>query len=252
MTYLRSLTVMLPVAFALSASQLAGHNIQSEIAASAPPRSAGEQLITELTWPGIGGEQASKGEFAPRDECGQVDGAYQFRIKLADAVIARDVDAVVAMAKPMVKLSFGGDYGRETLREWLSEPNSELWQELEAVLRLGCAADSPERITMPWYFNQDIGERDPYGAYIVTGSDIPLYKGHSGEEIVEKLNWAMVDLAAFYEILEQKGNRDEVILTDGRRGYVDKSKLRALISYRMGVVKNEAGEWKISTFLAGD
>jgi len=212
---------------------------------SAPPRNAAEALLTKYTWPGLDG--AEKATWEPRDQCGKLDGSYAFRMKLADAVLARDEDALLALVSPFVKLGFGGDYGHEGLKRQLREGG--LWYELEKLLPLGCAPHSSAGFTMPWYFAQDMDEADPFVAYIVTGKKVALRKTPSGDgELLEELDWALV---ACHQDRDAENGYVPVHHSDGRTGYVEETSLRSVIDYRLLAERQEEG-WQVTFIGAGD
>lgn len=224
--------------------------------AAAPPVSAGEALLTSLTWSGLDGEGPS-GPFAPRDDCGDAEGAYEFRIALADAVIARDADALVALSSPNIKLDFGGGEGREELRRRLSEPGWLLWEELAEVLPLGCAVGSGGWLTIPWHFAQDIGQHDPYALEIVLGDHVPLRRQASMDgEVLRFLSWEGVERLSYYRELSQEDFDPEIFelvtTADGTEGFVERARLRSLIDFRMIIERGDSGEWELRSFLAGD
>lgn len=209
---------------------------------------AAEEMVTE-----VGNEllpAQPSGRYAPRNECLDLPGAAEFLASLRNATEARDVDALVALSAPDVFLDFGGGAGRAKLRQQLAAPDGERWAALDDILEMGCATEG-QRMTLPWYFPQDIGEVDPYGAMIVTGEDVPLYAAATGREELRKLDWDLVTRVSFLEIVEEEGPRSEVELGDGTRGFVDEDKLRSLIDYRIGATRHD-GRWQIATFVAGD
>ena len=79
----------------------------------------------------------------------RAEGADQFRTRLAAAVKARDIDGAVALAADDVKLDFGGGEGSAELRTRLADELLGLWDELDALMALGCSANeqaaSPSR-----------------------------------------------------------------------------------------------------------
>lgn len=194
-------------------------------------------------------EPRQSGRFAPRDDCSGVPGAAEFRRSLAAAVLDRDADAVAALALPEVRLGFGDDDGRERLRERLREDDDGLMDELGRVLKLGCAVDSQGGLTMPWYFAQELGDIDSYGAAFVTGENVPvLSKPDPQSATVESLSWELVELT---EGLDPAWAYAPVKTPDGRTGFVSTANLRSLIDYRLLAVR-EGGDWRISAILSGD
>lgn len=218
---------------------------RASAAAPAPsaPFPAAQMLLDEQVSP------RQQGAYAPRDDCARLPGATAFRRTLAAAVLARDADAVAALALPGVRLGFAGDDGRERLRARLGEKDGELFRELEALLRLGCAADAEGGMTMPWYFAQDYGDVDSYAAMLVTGVDVPLHAAADpGSPVTRRLSWdlVMLDKGWFPEKPLQ-----EATTLGGAKGYVPTDKLRSMLDYRLLAVR-QGGVWKISAIVAGD
>src|SRR5688572_9566566 len=97
-----------------------------------------QQAAEKLVAPTAPESPLARGKWAPQDNCAEVEGADQFRALLAAAIRARDVDGVVALAADDVKLDFGGGAGRAELRSRLADPSLGLWDELDALMALGC------------------------------------------------------------------------------------------------------------------
>jgi hypothetical protein len=211
-------------------------------AATPAAPSAAQALLDAMITP------RQTGAYAPRDDCAKLPGATEFRRALAKAVLARDVEAVATLADPAVRLGFAGDDGREQLRTKLAE-NGELFGELEALLRLGCASDATGGITMPWYFAQDYGDLDSYSAMIVTGSDVPLHAAaNAGSAVKQRLAWDLVTLDDGW--MPEKPFQKTTTLA-GAKGFVATEKLRSMLDYRLLATRRD-GAWQISAIVAGD
>ena len=188
-----------------------------------------------------------KGPFAPRDECGRLAGAGDFRARLIEAVRLRDADALVALADPGIKLDFGGGGGIAELRQRLAA-GPELWQALDDLLGLGCAVNSEGGLTMPWLFDQDIGDAEPYAAMLVMGEDVPVMAGPGpSAPQIAAISWDLVEAVSY----SPEQPLSEVKLSDGRTGFVATDKLRAVIDYRL-LAHRVGGRWKIEALIAGD
>lgn len=199
------------------------------------------------------GSEAS-GPFAPQDDCGVLKGAWEFRVKLADAVLARDADALVALAAPDILLDFGGGEGPDTLRSRLSDPEWNLWPAFEAVLPLGCASDLSDgqtSFTLPWYFVQEPAGIDSYSAMLVLGEDVPLLsQPRVDAQVVTRLSWDVVSLdPAEFDGELTAFARVETL--DGKSGWIAEDSLRSWIDYRLIAERLEDG-WQMSVFVAGD
>lgn len=211
--------------------------------AIAAPVSPASALLDEMVSP------RQQGAHAPRDECAELPGATEFRRDLASAALARDADAVASMAEPGVRLGFGGDDGRARFREKLVEKDGALFRDIEALLRLGCAADARGGMTMPWIFAQDLGEADSYSAMLVTGVDVPLRAtAETGSAVQQKLSWDIVTLEGNWQ---PDRPMQQVKSSGGTKGFVATEKLRLLLDYRLLATRGDQG-WKISALVAGD
>ncbi len=194
-------------------------------------------------------EPRQKGRYAPRDECGTLPGARAFRERLAAAVIARDADAIAAMASPDVRLGFGGDDGRARLLQKLKQADGALMSELEQLLPLGCASTDGGGLTIPWYFAQSFGDTDNYTAMLVTGLDVPLLATASRSAAVNRrLSWDIVSLDGG---LHPDAAFQKVRAADGQSGFIATERLRSLLDYRLLAVRN-GEQWMITALLAGD
>ena len=231
----------LPLAIALLLSCAA---CSSEDAPAEDVEQAAEQLVA----PTAPASPLAKGKWAPQDTCAEVEGADQFRTQLAAAVRARDIDGVVALAADDVKLDFGGGSGRAELRSRLADDSLGLWSELDTLMALGCSASEQGGITIPWYYDQDLGATDPYYAMLVTGEDVPLLeRPDPAARPVATISWDLVEIAS----LNPESAWQRVELEDGKVGFIATDKLRSLIDYRL-TASSRNGRWRIISFVAGD
>lgn len=200
----------------------------------------------------------------PVDEAEQDESFAAYRARLLNAVVARDIDAILSMAAEEIRLSFGGASGHAALREFLTvSPESfpenrrfeapamreRNWADLETVLRMGGVFGSDGRFAAPytWAF-QPPGDIDPFEVMFVTGTGVAMrarpirFAGVLAwldHEVVRLLNW--VSGTSYVEI--ERG--------DGTRGFVHRDYLRALVDYR-AIFEKRDGTWKMVSFIAGD
>ncbi|WP_340586743.1 hypothetical protein [Erythrobacter alti] len=211
---------------------------------------AAEDMMGEVQGENL--PRQAKGPYAPRNECLDQPGAAEFLLDLRNAAAARNADALVALSADDIMLDFGGGAGTELLRERLAEESGYLWNALDEVLILGCASDGA-RMTMPWYFTQDI-KADPYMGAIVMGEDVPLYRSASEDsEVLGQISWNIVEAQEgrregdrFAEVIWINPNDDTPV-----EGYVEVEKLRSIIDYRL-IVTRRNNRWRITNFIAGD
>lgn len=205
---------------------------------------AAEEIVDPATQP----TPLAKGRFAPQDACTEVEGANAFRRRLAAAVEARDADALVALAAEDIKLDFGGGAGTAELRKRLSDESWNLWQELDELMALGCSANPQGGITIPWYFDQDLGLDDAFTGMLVVDEDVPVFEGpDTGANRVATVSWDVVRIAT----LDPESERQQVELGDGTVGFIATDKLRSVLDYRL-TASSRNGRWRITSFLAGD
>lgn len=186
--------------------------------------------------------------FAPRDECGGLQGIEQFRMQLVTAVANRNADMLEPLVDPDIHLDFGGGSGWEQMSMLLHSEEQALWESLAEVLALGCAS-SEYGLSMPWVWTQDLGFEDAYTTYLVRGADVPLRSSPEDEAaILRRLDWEAVSL------LSDWSNEDRyarVRTADGDRGFVPWDVLRSQIDYRL-LASRQDDRWQITVFIAGD
>jgi hypothetical protein len=190
----------------------------------------------------------ARGRYAPRDECGTLEGAREFRDRFAAAVRARDTDALVTLAAADIVLDFGGNGGTGELRRMLGEPDGALWDELAELTALGCAVNDQGGLTLPWMFEQDLGDADPYDAMLVTGEDVPVFdEADPASRRVATVSWDLVTLAS-----NSPGPEFTLVTApNGQIGFVAHDKLRSPIDYRL-LASSRNGRWSITHLVAGD
>jgi len=190
----------------------------------------------------------ARGEWAPQDECAEVEGAAAFRRQLAAAVEARDADALVALTAEDIKLDFGGGAGKQELRARLNDEARNLWDELDALMALGCSANDQGGITIPWYFDQDMGASDPFQTWLVTGEEVPILTApRASAERLDLVSWDLVEAVSY----DPEAPFQEIKVADGGTGFIASDKLRSLVDYRL-IASSRNGRWRITSFVAGD
>lgn len=192
--------------------------------------------------------------YPPRDECADLPGWAEFRVKLEAAVAGRDVAALAALTAPDVKLDFGGGFGVKELKKRLADKEYRLWDEIAAVMPLGCSASPAEgqakSASMPWIFERSPQDVDPYAAMLVLGPSVPAYaKESTASTVIGTLDWALVTVETYPE---QGKPLAKVTLPDGKSsGFVETAKLRSIIDYRLQATRMKQG-WMIDALIAGD
>lgn len=216
---------------------------------SDPPADQLSERAEEMVEPAtVEPQPMGAGRFAPRDECPQVDGASVFRSRLASAIRERDAEALTALAADDIKLDFGGEAGISELRQRLADPKWRLWEELEALVTLGCAANGQAGITIPWIADQEMNIAQPGSAMLVTGENVPVYSAPDDTAPqIGAVSWDVVEIAT----IRPDETFQEVALPRGERGFIASDALRSLLDYRL-TASSRNGKWSITSFLAGD
>jgi hypothetical protein len=203
-----------------------------------------EQIVTASS----SAAPLAKGPYAPQDTCSKVEGADEFRRELAAAIKRRDADALVGLAAVDVKLDFGGGAGSAELRKRLGDKSWDLWSELDELMTLGCSANEQGGITIPWYFDQDLGGIDAVSGWLVTGEDVPVRAGPDPDgTVIATISWDIVEIAA----LDPERDYQQIELPNKKTGFIATDKLRSVIDYRL-IASSRNGRWRITSFLAGD
>jgi hypothetical protein len=205
---------------------------------------AAEQIVAPTDEP----RPLAEGKWAPKDTCGEIDGAGVFRRQLAATIEARDADVLAALAAEDVKLDFGGGAGRAELRNRLDDPAGGLWAELDALMALGCSANPEGGITLPWFFDQDLGVADPFTAWLVTGEAVPVFAGPDRAAAPRAtVSWDLVEVAEF----DPEADFQAVRLADDSTGFIATDRLRSAVDYRL-VASSRNGRWRMTSLVAGD
>ena len=201
----------------------------------------------------------------PVDEAPNDPEFAAFRQAFLDAVIARDIDAILSMTDETVQLSFGLDSGHDTFVQMMTVPEETLaeeyrheapalreayWAALETTLRLGGAFEQGgTEFIAPYLFTLELpGVDDPFAVYWILGESVPLRnRPIRWAAELARLNW---DVVTRVEGGEGSGFY-AVETSDGMRGFVDADDARALVDYR-AIFSKQSGAWKLIFFLAGD
>lgn len=188
------------------------------------------------------------GPLVPVDEAGRDPELLTFRARLLRALAEGDLEAVAAAADTAIMLSFGGDYGRETFREWLEEP--EYRGELAAALGLGGVFTGDSTFVAPYVFGRFPDGYDAFGCFAVLGRNVRAREAPAPDAPI----LALLTYEAVCHPPSQWGSTDgwmPIRLEDGRVAYVAERFLRSPIDYR-AVFRKKDGAWRLVTFIAGD
>src|SRR5262245_56349265 len=116
------------------------------------------------------------GVIEPVDEAARRPDFFAFRAQLQSAVARHDAAAVLDAVAPDVKNSFGGNDGVEEFKQmWrLDQQDSELWQELGAVLALGGTFQGTQEFVAPYTFSRWPNGLDAFDHVAVIGANVRI------------------------------------------------------------------------------
>jgi len=199
---------------------------------------------------------AEEMKLKPVDEAVGNPAFARFRAALLDAVRKRDLDYVMSQVDTDIKLSFGGDYGRDTFRDLLTGTESwqgeAYWAELQRVLELGGVFMDANSFCAPYVACLDVPgcpDCDPYETMFTVSKDaVARAAPDAAARVAARLSYDVlrIDIDA-----EHEGEWTPVILPDGSRGYVSGPDFRMSIDYRALFEKID-GTWRMTVFIAGD
>lgn len=198
-----------------------------------------EPQRTEL--PKIGGPVLPFADEAPRDPA-----LVAYRNELLGAVRRGDADAVIALADPNIRTSFGGGGGADDLRRLLGEPG--MWSELEQILTNGgtfLAGSDGTAFWAPYVYSAWPERHDAFTAFAVIGDDVPLFDAPDGKAV------ATLSRNIVGRVSDPSGAWTQIRTSGGRTGFAETKFLRSPVGYRAGF--NKVGDrWRMTALVAGD
>jgi len=216
---------------------------------------------------------AQNPKFPPRDEVYQEASLNAFVKKLLDAIDKRDQSFLYSVIDIDVAGQRGVTAGLNDFKqEWNADKDSStMWPLMKRAINLGGVylhdtADFTGRYTFvfPYVYDMPLDiEDDYYSIGVITGQNVNLREGPGTTSPVKaKLSY---DVIWFLEDSDQNGQTKsgtnpygeaewyQVATYDRQQqGWVNWQYVYSPMSYRLFLFKNAKGEWKISSFMAGD
>jgi hypothetical protein len=198
----------------------------------------------------------------PVDEAKKDASLLRFRAQLQAAIARHDVAALRQSTDPDIRYSFGADGGRQSFLARFSPAGagaasapSPLWAELGRVLSLGGALVSPTEFCAPYVFARFPEDLDAFAYVVVTSVAAPV-RAQPAEDapVLETLHYDIVRRDEKGGAPATVGTRAEwvrVVTPTGKSGYLHDRDLRSPTDYRACFHK-DAGQWLLTTFVAGD
>src|SRR5262245_7375220 len=191
----------------------------------------------------------------PADEAVRRPDFFALRAQLQAAIARHDVAALLEVVDPKIKNSFGGDDGIEEFkRMWrINDSDSELWQELGAVLALGGTFEGEDRFMAPYTFSRWPDQADSFEHVAVIGTNVRIRTAPNPDAAtINQASFSILKLAG--ESQQRDWRREQwtaIELEGGRKGYIATKFIRSPIDYRAGFTFS-GGRWRLSLFVAGD
>lgn len=184
----------------------------------------------------------------PVDQTSEDPSLAAFRDELLAAVRRRDADAVVAMADPKIRTSFGGGGGTAGFRRMLQKPG--VFEDLEKLLSLGgsfMGEGEGRSFWAPYVYSAWPEAHDAFESLAVIDKDVPLRESKDpGSKVVATLDHDIVTIVS-----PAVSDPRQVKTADGKTGWVEAKHLYSPIALRAGFAKS-GGKWKMNALVAGD
>lgn len=214
---------------------------------------------------------AQVGTLRPVDEAAEDPSLLLFRLRMIEAVAARDTAFVYDHLWGAVQNSFGGEGGVAEFRAmWRpGDPDSDLWPTLATVLggggtyvRDGQApfpdgGASTASFYAPYWAAAFPADLDAFGYGVIIGEGVRVRAAPSTDAgVLGALSYDVVRVLDFFPHLSgPEGAVPEgwvqVELADGRAGYVDERYVGSAVGWR-AVFHEVDGRWVVTSLLAGD
>ncbi len=204
-------------------------------------------VVLALGLPWADTARAQVGTVEPIDQAARDPDLLMLRAQMLRALALGDVETVVAVADPEIRLSFGGDYGTESFREMLGEASYR--GELATALALGGVLQSDSLFVTPYTFDRFPDDVDPFEGLVALGPAVEVREEPENDgRVITTLSYEIVlyDYDAPYI-----DGWTPVRLSDDSLGWARDDEVRGAVDYRAIFVRRD-GRWVLTMFLAGD
>lgn len=198
---------------------------------------------------------ALDGPFESVDDGASVAGFGAFRDSLRAVVARRDTAAMLAVVADGARLSFGDDAGGPAgvRAMWFAgapPENVSLWDRLGGLLAAGSVEENGA-VTMPYVFGAWPDSIDAFShVAVVPVGDTPVEARAAASDSAEVVA-TIRDTILPTEGLPVGGFQG-VRHPDGRTVFVPDDRAMSPVGWRATFFPDDAGAWKLQTFLAGD
>jgi hypothetical protein len=199
----------------------------------------------------------------PVDEGGKDASFKEFRDKLINAVQKRDRKFIISVLDPKIMNNYGGGVVIKDFQQiWkINSPESELWDELLAILTNGGKFEKAARLQnkqfcAPYTFSTFPNDLDAFDYSMIFGNNVNLRdRPDLKSDTVAALSYNIVKVD-YEKSIRSKARDDKftwlrVETLGGKKGFVSAKYVRSAFDYRACLEKIK-GIWKMTALIAGD
>lgn len=210
---------------------------------------------------------AQPSKFPPINDIGKDKSLVAFVNQLKVAVQKKDKAFLLGALDEKVMNGFGGDGGIEEFKEYWHWPQDTIsvWHTLEHILNIGGtfteegSKDPKSRylFVFPYVNTIDLENPDDYFFIgVITGQNVNLRdKPDLKAKVIGQLTYDVVRYKDKTSGKNAKGDPEWHLietLDHKKKGWVFWKYVYSPVDYRLFLFKDKKGNWKISTFVAGD
>lgn len=188
----------------------------------------------------------------PVDEAPRHPDFLRFRNELKDIARRRDERALLRIADPEIRISFGDNNGidnfRKLVRGQFAQPAEQFWSDFARMLDLGGSLRADRHgFVAPYIYSAWPNHYDSFECAAVVGADVRVREQPRADaRIVATVSYVIVRLHTSPEL-----EWTAVELADGRTGYIAARYVYGPTGWR-AFFDDESGRWRMSLFIAGD
>ncbi|MEA3423719.1 MAG: WG repeat-containing protein [Bacillota bacterium] len=186
------------------------------------------------------------------------DNVKNFVSELLEKIEQKDMNYLNELVSDDVKNGYESIGKVEFWSKWNldSDPmESNLWDELYTIARIGFDNRNNSLLITPYYYNHFPEEYDDFYYGYVFENDVPIFlETNLNSEILDSYSKELIAYMHNFIYIDANGNDwNTVVLSDGRIGYINAQSVRKNIDYRATFFYNpEQDKWQLTSLMAGD
>ncbi len=163
----------------------------------------------------------------------------------------RDTTALLAAVDPNIKNSFGGNDGIDEFKTmWkIGQPDSEIWEELGAVLSMGGSFFDEHTFVAPYVFSKWPESLDSFEHVAIVGANVRVRSEPKPDAPpIDAVSFVILPVATDARVTDDAWRAVKI---ESKVGFVSSRFVRSPIDYR-AIFSGQSGQWRMVTFVAGD